>query len=142
MTAQIRSALRAVVLPSPDYQTNQDTPTRRLLDELGHDVTRAMSPNHALELLGSEHTDLLVVDITNNNQNRDLISSLVALPESKRPEQVAIFTDSIDAHLREMRRAISPAKVHIFLKPLHMHGLLNVLRHMERGDGANRNISA
>jgi DNA-binding NtrC family response regulator len=130
MTAQLRSALRAVVLPSPDAH-RQDTPTRRLLDELGHDVARADSPVHAMELINSDHTDLLVVDIT-NSANRELFQSLCDLAESKRPDQVAIFTDSIDGQLREWRRRVAPSHVHVFLKPLHMHGLLSVLRQMER----------
>ena len=130
MTAQIRAALRAVVLPSGDAYP-QDTPTRRLLGQLGHDVTRANSPNHAMELINSDHTDLLVVDVT-NNANRDLFDSLSELPESKRPDEVAVFSDSVDLQLREWRRTISPTHVHVFLKPLHMHGLLTVLRQMER----------
>src|SRR5208282_6596962 len=95
MMAQLRSSLRAVVLPSPDSYP-QDTPTRRLLGELGHDVTRAVTPDHALELISADHTDLLVVDMTNGNANTQLIDSLQELPENKRPMQLAIFTDSID----------------------------------------------
>jgi DNA-binding NtrC family response regulator len=131
MTAQSPAVLRAVVLPSSDIQS-QDTPTRRLLGGMGHDVSRAISPDHAMELMSTDHTDLLVVDITNNSRNRDLINSISDLPEGKRPDQVAIFADAIDNSLKEFRRDIAPSHVHVFLKPLHMHGLLNVLRHMER----------
>jgi DNA-binding NtrC family response regulator len=134
MTAQIRAALRAVVLPSADAYP-QDTPTRRLLGQLGHDVSRAESADHAIELINSDHTDLLVVDVS-NGANRDLFESLGELPESKLPAQVAVFSDSLDFQLRELRRKISPTQVHVFLKPLHMHGLLSVLRQMERGSGA------
>ena len=84
-----------------------------------------------MELINSDHTDLLVVDVT-NSANRDLFNSLSELPESKRPDEVAVFSDSIDLQLREWRRKISPTHVHVFLKPLHMHGLLTVLRQMER----------
>ncbi|MGD0540853.1 MAG: hypothetical protein ABSB33_04970 [Tepidisphaeraceae bacterium] len=130
MTAQLRSGFRAVVLPSPDAHP-QDTPTRRLLGELGHEVARAASPEHAMELINSDHTDLLVVDIA-QSANRELFESLCELPESKRPDQVAVFTDSIDSQFREWRRRVAPSQVHVFLKPLHMHGLLGVLRQMER----------
>ncbi|MGA3066911.1 MAG: hypothetical protein ABSF29_08705 [Tepidisphaeraceae bacterium] len=133
MMAQVRSALRTVILPSPDAYP-QDTPTRRLLGELGHDVSRAATPDHALELIAADHTDLLVVDLTNNNANTPLIDALSELPEGKRPTQVAIFTDTIDLHLRDFRRSYVPSHVHIFLKPLHMHGLLGVLRTMDRSD--------
>jgi DNA-binding NtrC family response regulator len=133
MMVQTRSVLRAVVLPSPDASP-QDTPTRRLLGGLGHDVTRAMTPDHALELIGAEHTDLLVVDLTGNNANSQLIDALEELPRDKRPLQLAIYTDAIDLALRDFRRNYGPAHVHVFLKPLHMHGLLSVLRNMERQD--------
>jgi response regulator RpfG family c-di-GMP phosphodiesterase len=130
MTAQIPTAFRAVILPSSDAH-HQDTPTRRLLGELGYDVARANSSDHALELIHSDHTDLVVVDITSDS-NRELVESLCDLPEAKRPDQVAVFTDSIDSQLREWRRRVSPSHVHVFLKPLHMHGLLGVLRQMEQ----------
>lgn len=133
MTSQLRSALRAVVLPSSDAQS-YDTPTRRLLDELGHDVTPALSADHALELINAEPTDLLVVDLTNGS-NRDMLESLMGLPEAKRPVQMALFSDTIDRQLREWRK-LSPSHVHVFLKPLHMHGLLTVLRQMERRKSA------
>lgn len=131
MTTPDRSSLRAVVLPSPDAYP-LDTPTRRLLKELGHDVERAITPDHAIELMNSEHTDLLVVDLTNNNLNRQVIDSMLDMPEEKRPGQMAIFTDAMDSQLREFRRKFSPAHVHVFIKPLHMHGLLNVVRNMEK----------
>lgn len=129
MTAQVPSALRAVVLPSVDTYS-YDTPTRRLLGELGHDVTRADSPDHAMELINSDHTDLLVVDIT-NPANREMFESLMELPESKRPDQMAVFSDTFDTQLRDWRRS-APSHVHVFLKPLHMHGLLSVLRQIEK----------
>jgi DNA-binding NtrC family response regulator len=136
MMTQIRS-LRAVVLPAPDMLA-QDTPTRRLLNELGHDVSRASTPDHALELINSDHTDLLVVDLANNTLNQQLMDSLEELPESKRPEQVAIFTDGSDMNVRDYRKKFSPSRVHIFLKPLHMHGLLSVLRTLERKNRAEK----
>jgi DNA-binding NtrC family response regulator len=130
MTAQMRAAFRAVVLSANDTHA-YDTPTRRLLGELGHDVMRAASPDHALELIESDYTDLLVVDVSNRG-NRELLDCLEALPESKRPAQVAVFCDTGDVSLRELRRKAAPSHVHVFLKPLHMHGLLGVLRQMER----------
>ncbi len=118
-----------MVLPTSDALA-YDTPTYRLLGDLGHDVTCAGSPGQALELINSEHTDLLVVDVTNGS-NREVFQSLMDLPESKHPAQIAVFSDNIDGPLREWRRK-SPAHVHVFLKPLHVHGLLTVLRQMDR----------
>src|ERR1700683_893944 len=126
MTSQLRSALRTVVLPAPDAYV-EDTPARRLLGEFGHEVARAQSPDHAVELLCAEHTDLLVMDITNNNRNRQLLAALSDMPLSKRPEQIAVFVDSLDVQLRDLRQRLAPTQVHMFFEPLHMHGLLNVL---------------
>ena len=131
MTDQLKSSLRAIVLPAPDSHP-QDTPTRRLLGQLGHDVVRAESPDHAVELLNSDHTDLLVVDVSNSNENREMISRIQELPDSSRPAQVAIFTDVLDAQLTTFKKRLGAAQVHVFLKPLHMHGLLGVLRKIDR----------
>lgn len=130
MTAEVRSCLRAVVLPATDAYS-EDTPTRRLLGGLGHDVTRASSPAQALELVNADHTDLLVVDVANSEGNRTLLSAISDLPQSKQPQQIAIFTDAIDGSLRETRKAMGSRRVHLFVKPLHMHGLLSVLRKMD-----------
>jgi CheY-like chemotaxis protein len=135
MTAQMNPVLHTVVLPSPDSHPS-DTPTRRLLGQLGHEVARASSPDHALELLSTDHTDLLVIDVANQNSNRELLSLLAGAPESIMPAEVAIYTDAVDSQLREMSRHLSASKVHLFVKPLHMHGLLSVLRQMERGTTA------
>jgi len=131
MTGQLHSTLRAVVLPAPDAHP-QDTPTRRLLGELGHDVARAISPQHAMDLVAGDHTDLLVVDVTGHTPNRSMLETLSELPESQLPDQIAIFTDDpVDAGLREFRHQFSTKRVHVFVKPLHMHGLLGVLRNMD-----------
>jgi CheY-like chemotaxis protein len=129
MTAQTRAALRAVVLPSPDANP-QETPTRRLLGQLGHDVSRATTPNHAWQLMSADHVDLFVVDAASKG-NRDVLDMIESLPDDRKPSQVAVFTDVMDAELRDFRRN-APSHVHVFIKPLHVHGLLNVLRQMEK----------
>jgi hypothetical protein len=131
MTVHADPVLRSVVLPAPDAHP-QETPTRRLLNELGHDVSRASSPEHAIELLSADLTDLLVVDMGNGNVNRRLMSQLADLPAERRPRQLAVYSDRMDAELAAWRRQISPSEVHVFVKPLHMHGLLSVLRQMEK----------
>jgi hypothetical protein len=73
---------------------------------------------------------LLVVDISNSPRNRDFVNRLTELPQDSRPRELAIFSDAMDETLRGLRGRIKPCKVHIFLKPLHMHGLLSVLRHL------------
>jgi CheY-like chemotaxis protein len=141
MTDQLRIALRAIVLPSPDV-TSQESPTRRLLGGLGHDVTRAESPDHAIDLLNRDHTDLLVVDVSNGNENRQMLSRITELADSQIPTQVAIFTDTLDSQLNSMKKNLHGSKVHVFLKPLHMHGLLSVLRQMNKDQHHHASASA
>jgi CheY-like chemotaxis protein len=105
--------------------------TGQLLNDLGHDVAGAESPEHALELLEEEQADLFVVDVSNSGRNRALLERLVDLPADIRPRELAIFSDSSDEMLRGLRSRLKPSRVHIFLKPLHMHGLLNILRKLE-----------
>jgi hypothetical protein len=84
-----------------------------------------------MELLQHDQVDLLVVDVSASARNRDFLNKLVELPDSSRPREVAIFNDMADDSLRGMRTRLRPSHVHIFLKPLHMHGLLSVLRCMD-----------
>jgi hypothetical protein len=58
------------------------------------------------------------------------VNQLADLPAELRPRELAIFSDVADDTLRGLRARIKPSKVHIFLKPLHMHGLLSVLRQL------------
>jgi two-component SAPR family response regulator len=104
----------------------------RLLDELGHEVAPANSPRHAMDLLEKEQADLLIVDVSGSAVNREFLSLVAEMPEGIRPRQLAIFSDSLDESLRGLRTRIKPSKLHIYLKPLHMHGLLTVLRRLDQ----------
>jgi len=130
MTSLSPIALNVVILPAPDAHPD-DTPTRRLLGGLGHNVTRARSPEQAMQILADEAVDLLVVDITNGKENRLLVNRLADLPVASRPHELAIFSDHADDSLTGLRQKISGTHVHVLLKPLHMHGLLKVLRQLE-----------
>lgn len=129
MTVEDRATFKSVVLPAEGapYASR----TGQLLNDLGHDVAGAESPEHALELLQEEQADLFVVDVSNGNRNRALFEKLLALPADVRPREVAIFSDASDEMLRGLRSRLKPSRVHIFLKPLHMHGLLNILRKLD-----------
>jgi CheY-like chemotaxis protein len=129
MTVEDRATFRSVILAAEaaPYASR----TGQLLNDLGHDVAGAESPEHALELLEEEQADLFVVDVSNSGRNRALLERLVDLPADIRPRELAIFSDSSDEMLRGLRSRLKPSRVHIFLKPLHMHGLLNILRKLE-----------
>jgi len=129
MTVEDRAIFRSIILPAEAapavYRAGQ------LLDELGHDVVPAESPDHALDLLQQDQTDLLIVDVSGSSRNRQFVSQVADLPADARPRQLAIFCESIDESLRGLRNRLKPCKLHIFVKPLHMHGLLSVLRRLD-----------
>jgi CheY-like chemotaxis protein len=129
MTVEDRATFRSVILPAENapaaYRAGE------LLDELGHDVAPATSPANALDLLEQDQTDLLIVDISGSKQNRMFVQQIADLPAGIRPRQVAIFSDAGDDSFRGLRARIKPSKLHVYLKPLHMHGLLNALRRLE-----------
>lgn len=129
MTVEDRATIKAIVLPA-EASTSANRAGQLLIDS-GHEVASAQSPDEALEMLQSEEADLLVVDVTNSPENRGFVSQLPNLNADDLPRELAIFSDTMDEVLRGLRKRISPCKVHIFLKPLHMHGLLGVLRQLE-----------
>ncbi|HMB94872.1 MAG TPA: hypothetical protein VKK61_02415 [Tepidisphaeraceae bacterium] len=105
-------------------------PAFRLLNDLGHDVSSAVSTDQALEMLQHDGADLVVVDADRPEQ-REFVSRLNNIPEDQQP-QVAIFSDALDDSLSVMVNKLDrAANVHVLLKPLHMHGLLNMLRNIE-----------
>jgi DNA-binding NtrC family response regulator len=129
MTVEDRATFRSVILPSENATAAHTA--GQLLNEYGHQVVPAQSPRHALELLGEEHTDLLIVDLSDSARNGDFLARLAELPITARPDQLAIFTDGGDENFGSLRSQIKPSKLQVFLKPLHMHGLLGILRRME-----------
>jgi hypothetical protein len=110
---------------------NHDPVTYRLLRELGHTVVPVPTADGALDAMQQETTDLLIVDLDDAAQANSVERLLAELPPDHQPRQVAMFSEKMDSHLSEMRRRISPARVHVFLKPLHLHGLLGLLKQIE-----------
>jgi CheY-like chemotaxis protein len=129
MTVEDRATIKAVILPAD--KTMPLSRTGQLLSDYGHEVASAHSAEEAGQLLRQDVTDLLVVDVTNSAENRAFVTGLADLSPDYLPRQLAIFSDCADETLRGLRKRISPCKVHIFLKPLHMHGLLGLLRQLE-----------
>jgi hypothetical protein len=125
------ASLRSVwVGPTADRES--DSPEFRLLSQLGHAVA-AMSLDEAFEMLGQDSADLLILDVSGGHDREQFVDRLSDLPLTHQPRQVAVFTDQMDDYLRSLRRKGSK-RLHVFLKPLHMHGLLGVLRHLEASD--------
>src|SRR4051812_32124738 len=129
MTAQEQSTLKTLILSDVAVDAFE-LPAYRLLNDLGHDVSAADSADEAVEMLQQDQTDLVVVDADSPNQ-REMVSRITELPPEQQPRQLAIFSDALDESLSALLRKLSPARVHVLLKPLHMHGLLGVLRNIE-----------
>jgi DNA-binding NtrC family response regulator len=130
MIAQERTGLRAVILPA-DRGPSGETITGRLLADLGHFPAPAASPDDALKLLRQEPTDLLIVDITNSRENATLLQKIADMPLADRPRQISVFSDVMSDQLRKLRQKFDPDQLHILLKPLHVHGLLQLLRNLD-----------
>lgn len=129
MTAQEQLTIRALLVCNESNDANSHS-AFRLLNELGHDVSTADSANQALELLGEGRADLVIVDSDRSSQH-DFVTGLASLPLDQQPRQVAIFSEVNDETIRGLAQQIQRSQVHVLLKPLHMHGLLSVLRHLD-----------
>jgi CheY-like chemotaxis protein len=129
MTAQDQLTLKTIILHGQSVDAG-GLPEYRLLNELGHDVTITPSAQQAVQFLQSDRADLVVVDSDRLGQN-DFISRLAALPADQQPRQIAIFSDAIDQSLSAIAGKVQRSRVHMLLRPLHMHGLLKVLRSIE-----------
>jgi len=112
--------------------------TEKLLEQLGHDVQPARSAKEALHLLHTNRIDLLVLDSGDEAQSAELISEIFDTfsPEDQ-PRQMAVFSRSPSAALQSLRQRTSPLRVHIFFEPLHVHGLLNVIKSLDNAQAGS-----
>ena len=129
MTAQEQLILKTLLIHNHAVDASS-SPAYRLLSDLGHEVATSDSAAQAVELLQHSHPDLVVIDADRDGQS-DFVSRLSKLPNDQQPRLVAIFSDSIDERLSNLVDRIERGNVHLLLKPLHMHGLLKVLRNIE-----------
>lgn len=129
MTAQEQSTLRTLLVHMQSTAADSHS-AYRLLNEMGHEVSTAASADEALELLRNDHADLVIVD-SDDTGRRDLVARLTDLPSDQQPRQVAIFSETLDDALNSLANKLQRSRVHVLLKPLHMHGLLGMLRNIE-----------
>jgi DNA-binding NtrC family response regulator len=129
MTAQDQLTLKTIILHGQSVDAG-GLPEYRLLNELGHDVSVTPSAQRAVQWLQSDRADLVVVDSDRAGQT-DFVSRLASLPADQQPRQIAIFSDAMDESLTHLAERVQRSRVHVLLKPLHMHGLLKVLRSIE-----------
>lgn len=96
---------------------------------MGHDVAETDSASRAVQILQQERADLVVIDADRDEQEL-FFDSINALPASQQPRQVAIFADAAEQPHRQPPR-LGSVNVQVLLKPLHVHGLLGILRRIE-----------
>src|SRR5271170_7969156 len=99
MTAQEHGTLRAVIVPAGLKPA--DSRAGKLLRDLGHHVSGAETADEALDLLREADTDLMVVDVSNSEENQSLLRRMAQLPAQNCPHTLAIFSDSNNEALRE-----------------------------------------
>ena len=132
MAALDQVGMRTIfVHPSADPSSRW--PTHRLLADLGHEITSTNTLEEALRLMREEDaTDLLILEeppTAEASFREEELRQIRSLPVSQQPRDVAIFSD----RPREFRSTRSSAvpRVHVLVKPLHMHGLLQVIRQLD-----------
>ena len=138
MNALDQPMRRTILLYPQDDQAVRVT-THRLLQQLGHEVTLSTDTDDALRQLLDSHADLLVIDdgpVSSDYQGHrphDIVSRLVDLPMSHRPREVAVFAHESQGQGIELQQLeCDGSRVHLFIKPFHVHGLLAILRDMAK----------
>ena len=102
----------------------------QLLGVLGHDVAIVDTPDAAVTAASHGRTDLVVLSVTDAAEQSFQLDKIALLPRSERPRQIAILSED-ETEATTLRRPDLPdVKVHIFVKPVHALGLLNVIKRM------------
>jgi len=125
-------AIRTIFV-HPNADPSNLWPTHRLLADLGHEITSTSTLDEALRLMqGEEATDLLILEEppkADADLREEEIRQIRSLPPTQQPREVAIFSDRPKEY-RSTRHSDAP-RIHVLVKPLHMHGLLQVIRQLE-----------
>ncbi len=101
----------------------------QLLNVLGHDVALTESADAAISLAMESRTELLVLSLTDHDEQCAALDRLAMLPASARPRQVAILSDDeTDSSIPPMQRKLPGVRVHLFVRAIHAHGLLKVIK--------------
>jgi hypothetical protein len=130
MTAQVQTTLRTIILQTSRLDT---TPAGMLLSGLGHQVTPSASSVDALRELQADGADLVVIDADKTDETAALMSRLAELDPAKRPRAIAVLADHAVEHSNvgsDPADELPPVRV--FIRPLHLHGLLGLVKRLER----------
>ena len=140
MMATLEQVATRTIFVHPNSDPANLWPTHRLLADLGHEVTSTNTLEDALRIMREDPTDLLILEEPPKSEagfREEELRQIRSLPLEQQPREVAIFSDRPGV-LDRVRQLGSP-RVHVLLKPLHMHGLLQVIRHLHArvGNGIN-----
>ena len=108
-------------------------PTHRLLRDRGHSVTSTESLDEAIEQMDHETVDLLIIEQPERSADdfeHKAMEKIQSLPLDQQPRDVAFIALRSDVAER-MPSLIGP-RVHVLLKPLHVHAMLHMLRNLEK----------
>ena len=144
LTAEAEMAIRRRyrLLLVEDNEINQIV-TRGMLDRLGYQVKSVSSGEMALDLLGSEHFDLVLMDCMmpglDGFDTARAMRQRETLNELPRVPVIAITANTIEG---AQARCLAAGMDDYLAKPIHMDDLENVLAHwlpsetVPAGDGA------
>jgi len=136
MMATLDQVATKTIFVHPNADPANLWPTHRLLADLGHEVTSTSTLEEALRLMREDPVDLLILEEPPKSEpsfREEELEQLRSLPASQQPREIAIFSDrpsSDRAGESERARQIGSPRVHVLLKPLHMHGLLQIVRQL------------
>ena len=135
--AALDQMVTRTIFVHPDSDPANLWPTHRLLADLGHEVSSVSTLEEAIRVMRNDPVDLLILEEPPKSEasfRENEFQQIRALPASQQPREIVIFSDrpSTTVHAR---RTGTP-RVHVLLKPLQMHGLLHVIRHLHARAGA------
>ena len=109
----------------------------QLLSVLGHAVEVTDSVDAALRAATAHPTELLVLSTTDAAEQSQIIDYLATLPANHRPKQIAILSEEEAETGIGLQRRLPNVKLHIFVKPIHAMGLLNVIKRITEATAAH-----
>jgi DNA-binding response OmpR family regulator len=131
MMATLDQVATRTIFVHPNSDPANLWPTHRLLADLGHEVSSLSTLDEAMRVMRDDPVDLLILEEPAKSEagyREHELEQIRSLPASQQPREVAIFSDR-PGPFEQTRQAGMP-RVHILLKPLHMHGLLHVVRQL------------
>jgi DNA-binding response OmpR family regulator len=137
MMATLTQTTTRTIFVHPNSDPANLWPTHRLLADLGHEVSSMSTLEDALRVMREDPVDLLILEEppkADPSVREYALQQIRSLPPSQQPRDIAIFSDRPGTS--DHSRQSGAPRIHVLLKPLHMHGLLHVVRQLRGRAGA------